>query len=154
VELKAGRAGGGMPLWIAPLPAAALGSICGMLALYVYDGSIAYLPGDMLFFLLSSAIAFVAALAGLVVVGLPLTLLLRRIAYSPWSLAAGAAIGAIVGRLVSGLLNVDLDWSGNPLASFGFPIGAFTGLFWTLFARKRLIRMQETARHATDPFAS
>src|SRR5690606_18136741 len=121
--------------------AAALGSICGMLAIYVYNGSIAYLPEDVLFFVFSSAISFMVAFAGLVIVGLPLTLLLRSLACSAWSIAAGVAIGGIVGRLVSGLLNVDLDWSGNPLASFGFPIGAFTGLFWALFARKRLIRM-------------
>src|SRR5690606_22588653 len=73
VELKADRAGGGMPLWIAPLPAAALGSICGMLAIYVYNGSIAYLPEDVLYFVFSSAISFMVAFAGLVIVGLPLT---------------------------------------------------------------------------------
>ena len=135
-----------MPLWLAPFPAAALGTACGLLAIHVLDGSFTASADDAVFYALLFPVAFAVVLVGLLVVGLPLTFVLRHIAHSPWSILAGTLIGGVAGRIVSGWLNVDLDWSGNVLASFGFPIGAFSGLFWALFTRKRLIRMQETER--------
>lgn len=133
-----------MPLWLAPFPAAALGTACGLLAIYLLDGNFTALADDAAFFALLFPVAFAVVLGGLLVVGLPLTLVLRRIAHSPWSVLAGALIGGVAGRIVSGWLNVDPEWATAGLRdSFGFPIGAFSGLFWALFTRKRLVRMQE-----------
>lgn len=147
MELKAGRTGSGLPLWLAPFPAAALGTVCGVLTIYVYDvltvdGLTAPVDlGDAAFFLATYTMAgFFVAVAGLIVIGVPLTLLLRGFAHSPWSILAGAVIGGVAGRLVSGWLKIDIEWSVTAiLDSFGFLVGAFTGLFWALLVRKRLM---------------
>ena len=131
-----------MPLAAALIPAAALGSIAGMGLMYLsYDfgREVSVYP-----YLLSVAFGF--SLAGLTAVGLPLTLLARRLAIYRWSILLATVVGGVVGRIVSGLfgLDVGMDTLAGIFGGWGFLVGAPTGLFWSLLVRRRLIQMTQT----------
>jgi hypothetical protein len=128
-----------MPLWAALVPAAALGSVVGMGLMYLsYDfgRDVSVYP----YFIFG---AFGFSLAGLALLGLPLTLLARRLAIHRWSILLATVAGGVVGRIVSGLFGLDIgiDSLAGIFGGWGFLVGAPTGLFWSLLVRPRLIHM-------------
>jgi hypothetical protein len=126
--------------------AAALGTVCGTIGFGAADRLFGWSAPDndtatgawLLFLMLG---AFPIALGALLLIGSLLTLLLRGLAGSRWSLAAGALAGAGTGWGAMVLLDFGaLD----PFQTIGALIGGFTGLFWAAYARGPIVRMQET----------
>jgi hypothetical protein len=133
-----------MPLWAALVPAAALGSLVGMGLMYLsYDfgRDVSVYP----YFILG---AFGFSLAGLALLGLPLTLLARRLAIHRWSILLATVAGGVVGRIVSGVFGLDIgtDSLAGLFGGWGFLVGAPTGLFWSLLVRPRLVHMIQAQR--------
>jgi hypothetical protein len=139
VELRIDEARFVTPLWPAAFPAAILGTLCGIALASVFTGP-PNLAEDWLFLVYFGIGAFIFALLGLLIVGLPLTHLVRRVAPSRWSILLGALAGGLIGRLITGLMGLDAEFSARAIVeSIGFLIGASTGVFWALLIRKRLV---------------
>jgi hypothetical protein len=150
VELRAREASFAIPLWPAAFPAAALGTVAGIVLASLLTGP-PNLAEDWLFLIYFSAGAFVFALLGLLIIGLPLTHLIKRIAFSRWSIFVGALAGGVAGRLITGFMGLDTEVSARGVVeSIGFLIGASTGFSWALFVRKRLVEIQEEDARCTD----
>jgi hypothetical protein len=97
-------------------------------------------------------------LIGLLVFGVPLTVLLKTWAERPWMVIVALAAGPVAGRLLYFLIDHafskgSYDLWGWPQADYAVLIGATTGLLWLLFAR-RVLRKQRNRDAPPDPLAS
>jgi len=151
VELRSDSASFVQPIWPTAFPACALGTLFPLTFIVVLDADDLILERDWLLFVYLVPAAYVIGLVGLLVLGLPLTHLIKRAAFSRWSLLLGLLIGGLMGRLVTGLMGLDPGFSIRAtFESMGFLFGASIGFFWSLLVRKRLVEMQQKETSCTD----
>ncbi|QFT78748.1 hypothetical protein [Erythrobacter sp. THAF29] len=140
-------------LFLAGLKAAAMGSLIGtslLTAITLVVGVTALREGlgEALFImLLPFLVGFGCALGGLVIVGLPLTLWLKRKAQESRSayLSGGLIGGGVVTMVVTWAILGGDPYFGLFIAFFGALTGGATGHFWWRYAR------QEEVEHNLTP---
>ena len=140
--MRPDQAGPLRPIWTAAFPAAGLATLAAVVALVLVDADKLVLARDWLFFAYFIPVSYVMSVVGLLVIGLPLTHLLKPAASSAWSILLGGVVGGAMGRLITGLAGLDPGLSVEAIfLSIGFLFGSLVGFFWTLLVRKRLIAM-------------